>query len=152
MLNKRIDYGTVAPGAIKGMLATNGYHDRSTVAQNLRRIVELRASQINGCGYCIWLHARQLRQLGETEDRIESTADWRSAKCFDEPERAALNWAECVTRIADGVPSDDAYARLQQHFSEIQIVDLTSIIANMNALNRMAISFLHEAPEHDVSG
>lgn len=146
-MTKRIDYGTVAPGAIKGMLATNGYHDESSVEQALRRFVELRASQINGCGYCIWLHARQLRQLGETENRIESTAEWRSAECFAEPERAALNWAETVTRISDGVPSDDAYAQLQQHFSEIQIVDLTSIIANMNALNRMAISFLHEAPD-----
>lgn len=148
-MTTRIDYARVAPGAIEGMLATNTYNDRSTIEQKLRRLVELRVSQINGCGYCIWLHARQLRGLDETENRIESTADWRSADCFDEPERAALNWAESVTQITNGAPSDEAYSQLQLHFDEVQIVDLTSVIANMNALNRMAISFHHEAPQKD---
>ena len=146
MTEPRIAYAKVAPGAISGMYAANRYFDDSSIPQLLRRQVELRVSQINGCSYCIWLHARQLRELGETEDRIAAVENWRSADCFSDAETGALQWAELVTRIADGPPSDRAFAELSQRYDDRQIVDLTAIIANMNALNRMAISFRLEAP------
>ena len=146
MTASRIDYGKVAPGAVKGMYAANAYFDGCSIPQTLRRLAELRVSQINGCSYCIWLHARQARALGEAEHRIAAIADWRSATCFSDPERAALHWTELVTRISAGGPSDDAFADMQRCFDERQIVDLTAIVANMNALNRMAVSFKLEAP------
>ena len=129
------------------MYSSNTYFDTCTVPQTLRRLVELRTSQINGCTYCIWLHSRQAHELGEPEHRIAAIGDWLSAKCFSKAERAALNWTEHVTRIAAGGPPDEAFTDLQSWFNERQIVELTAIISNMNALNRMAISFRLEAPE-----
>jgi AhpD family alkylhydroperoxidase len=143
----RIAYAKVAPRAVQGMYAANGYFDDCSVPQSLRRQVELRVSQINGCSYCIWLHSRQLREIGETEERLAGLKQWRSAPCFSDAEKAALDWTERVTRIADGAPPDEAFADLRRHFDDRQIVDLTAIAANMNALNRMAISFRLEAPE-----
>ena len=143
----RVAYAKVAPGAVQGMYAANSYFDGASVPQILRRQVELRVSQINGCSYCIWLHSRQLRDLGDNDERLSALKQWRSATCFNDAERAALNWAELVTRIADAAPPDDAFAGLRKHFDDRQIVDLTAIAANMNALNRMAISFRLEAPE-----
>jgi AhpD family alkylhydroperoxidase len=145
----RIEYAKVSPGAVKGMYSANAYFDDCTIPQALRRLIELRVSQINGCTYCIWLHSRQARGLGEPDLRIAALAHWRSASCFSDIERAALNWAELVTQISLGVPSDDTFAALRHCFDERQIVDLTAIIANMNALNRMAISFRLEAPGSD---
>lgn len=142
----RLDYGKVSPGAVKGMYGTNTYLDDAPVDQVLRRLVELRVSQINGCRYCIWLHARQARDLGETDARIEAVADWRDAGCFTDTERAAFAWTESVTRIADGVPPDDEFESLGKYFDDRQIVDLTAVVANMNALNRVAISFRLEPP------
>lgn len=143
----RLDYGKVSPDAVKGMYATSDYLDDAAIGQVLRRLVELRVSQINGCYYCIWLHSRQLRDLGEAEDRIQAVADWRDADCFDPVERAVFAWTESVTHISDGVPSDNQFAALTAHFDDRQIVDLTATIANMNALNRVAISFRLEPPE-----
>lgn len=143
----RLDYGKASPGAVAGMYATNTYPDDAPIDQVLRRLVELRVSQINGCRYCIWLHSRQARDLGESVERIQAVADWRAAGCFDAAERAALAWTESVTSIADGVPSDDQFAALGRHFDDRQVVDLTAVIANMNALNRVAISFRLEPPE-----
>jgi AhpD family alkylhydroperoxidase len=146
MTEPRIAYAKVAPGAVSGMYATNRYFDDCSIPQLLRRQVELRASQINGCSYCIWLHSRQLRELGETEARIAAIANWRAADCLGAATAAALQWTEVVTRIADGPPSDAAFTELRRHFEDRQIVDLTAVVANMNALNRMAISFRLEAP------
>lgn len=142
----RLDYGKVSPGAVEGMYGTSAYLDDAPIDQVLRRLVELRVSQINGCHYCIWLHTRQARDLGETDTRIAAVADWRNAGCFDEAECAAFAWTESVTRISDGVPPDDQFAALGTHFDDRQVVDLTAVIANMNALNRVAIGFRLEPP------
>jgi uncharacterized peroxidase-related enzyme len=142
----RIEYGKVAPGAVQGMYAANSYFGACSVAPLLRRQIELRVSQINGCSYCIWAHSRQLKELGETEERLAALEHWHSASCLSDAEKAALTWAESVTRISDGVPPDAEFAELRRHFDDRQIVDLTAIIANMNALNRVAISFRREAP------
>jgi AhpD family alkylhydroperoxidase len=146
MSGLRIEYAKLAPGAVQGMYAANAYFDACSVPPLLRRQIELRVSQINGCSYCIWAHSRQLKELGETEERLAAIEHWRSASCFSDAEKAALTWAESVTRISDGLPSDEAFAELRRHFDDRQIVDLTAIAANMNALNRMAISFRREAP------
>lgn len=146
-MSLRVDYGKIAPDAAEAMYATNSYLDNSSIEQGLRRMIELRVSQINGCNYCIWLHARQAREIGEPEDRIEGVANWRNANCYSEAERAAFAWTESVTRIIDGTPSSDQFAALQDYFDDRQIVDLTATAANMNALNRLGISFCLEPPE-----
>jgi uncharacterized peroxidase-related enzyme len=142
----RLDYGKAAPKALKAMLATNGHLDNSSLPQILRRLVELRVSQINNCTYCIWLHAKQARDLGESEERITAVDNWRSADVYDAGEQAAFAWAEAVTKITEGTPSDELYDALGHHFTDEQIVDLTATISSMNAMNRLAISFKHEAP------
>lgn len=147
MTGLRIEYAKVAPGAVKGMYATNTYFDTCGIPQILRRLIELRVSQINGCSYCMWLHSKQLHDLGETDDRIAALGTWRTADCFGDNERAALDWTEIVTCIAKEMPPDSAFAALREHFDDRNIVDMTAIIANMNALNRIAISFRLEAPE-----
>lgn len=143
----RVDYGKAAPDAANAMYATNTYLDDSPIDQGLRRMIELRVSQINGCNYCIWLHARQARELGEPEDRIAGVADWRTADCYSDAERAVFAWTESVTRITNGTPPADQFAALQEHFDDREIVDLTATAANMNALNRLGISFCLEPPE-----
>ena len=142
----RIEYQKVAPGAVKGMYAANAYFDSCSVPQSLRRLVELRVSQINGCTYCMWLHAKQMRELGEAEAKIAAVEGWRLSDIFSVAERAALDWAELVTRIAEGVPPDESFAAVRRHFDERQTVELTAIVANMNALNRVAVSMRLEAP------
>lgn len=146
MTAQRIEYAKVAPGAVKGMYAANAYFDGCSIPQKLRRLMELRASQINHCTYCTWLHSRQARELGETEERVAALERWRASACFSNSERAALEWTELVTRIAGGTPSDAAFAELRRHFDDRQIVEITAIIANMNALNRMAVGLRLEAP------
>lgn len=146
-MSLRIDYGKIAPDAAEAMYATNGYLDDSSIDQGLRRLIELRVSQINGCNYCIWLHSRQARELDEPEERIEGVANWRDADCYSDAERAAFAWTESVTRITDGTPPADQFAALKGHFDDRQIVDLTATAANMNALNRLGISFCLEPPE-----
>jgi len=146
MTAMRIQYAKVAPDAVKGMYASNAYFDSCSIPQTLRRLIELRVSQINHCSYCTWLHAKQARDLGETDERIAAVVDWRTADGFSRRERAALEWAELGTRLSEGAPSDSAFAELRRHFDDRQIVDITAIVANMNALNRMAVSFRLEAP------
>lgn len=148
MSSLRIQYKTVAPDALKGLYAANAYFDTCSVPQTLRRLVELRVSQINHCTYCMWLHARQMRELGEADAKVAAVAHWPGSDAFSAAERAALEWAELVTRIPEGTPSDASFAALRRHFEERQVVDLTAIAANMNALNRIAVSMRLEAPQH----
>jgi AhpD family alkylhydroperoxidase len=146
-MSLRIDYARVAPDTLKAMYAANAALDTGSIDQTLRRLIELRVSQINGCTYCIWLHSKQARELGEAEDRIGGVESWRDADCYTDAERAAFEWTEAVTRIADGTPPDDQFAALGTYFDDRQIVDITATAANMNGLNRMGISFCLEPPE-----
>ena len=100
-------------------------------------------SQINGCVFCVDLHAEQARAAGETQQRLDCLAVWRECEFFAKDERAALAWAEAVTLLAETNAPDDLYQSLTEHFSEQQIVDLTFIVSLMNAWNRMAVSFRH---------
>ncbi len=143
----RLDYANIAPEALKAMLTTNSYLDSSSIDQKTRRLAEILLSQINGCKYCVWVHKNQARDLGLGDDKLKELRAWRSSDCFNEPERAALGWAEAATNIQSDVPTDAQFENLKKFFDERQIVDLTAAIANMNALNRLAISFRHEPPE-----
>ncbi|MBL9161175.1 MAG: carboxymuconolactone decarboxylase family protein [Planctomycetaceae bacterium] len=140
-MSNRIVYKRVAPEAVKALGATKFYLDTTEITPRLRALLELRTSQINGCAYCVDLHSREARAAGEGQQRLDCLPVWRETELYDERERAALAWAESVTLVSEtGVP-DDVFEELQRRFSEKEIVDLTFIVASMNAWNRIAISF-----------
>lgn len=140
-MTKRANYLKAAPDAIEAFTTAGEYLDRSSIEPKLRYLVELRVSQINGCAYCIGLHSRQLRKEGEKEKRLDSLLVWHEVSYFDKRERAALEWAEAVTRVESTRVPDSLYEKVSEHFSEKELVDLTFIVANMNLWNRIAISF-----------
>jgi len=138
----RIDHRQVAPGAIKALSGLNAYHEREgAIEPKLRYLIELRVSQINGCAFCVDKHSQEAREVGETQQRLDCLPAWREVLFFDDRERAALDWAEAVTLIAQSHVPDDVYEQARQHFSEKELVDLTMIVVDMNAWNRLAISF-----------
>lgn len=140
-MSRRIAYVKIAPDAFKALSATRPYIESSTIDARLRALVELRVSQINGCAYCVDLHSREARQAGEGQQRLDCLPVWRETPFFDDRERAALAWAESVTLVSQtGVP-DAVFEEARKHFAEKELVDLTLIVAVMNAWNRMAISF-----------
>ncbi len=108
---------------------------------SLRELVKLRASQINGCAYCIDMHSKDARANGESEQRLYGLVAWRETPYYTERERAALAWTEAVTLIADNDVPDELYEQVRKHFSEQEIVDLTLAIVAINGWNRLAISF-----------
>lgn len=137
----RLDYVSVNGPAIASMAKAK--NDMSSIGRKLRALIELRVSQINGCAYCVDLHTTEARDAGETTQRLDCLTVWRDVPFFDDADKAALEWAEAVTAItANGAP-EHLYKDLFDHFSEEQVVDLTLIISQMNAWNRVAISFGH---------
>lgn len=141
-MTKRLDYNQIAPAGIKALGGVYGYLLQSRLSATLIELVYLRISQINNCAYCLDMHTRDLLKKGEKVEKIALLQAWREAgNLFDERERAALAWAETVTRVAEtGVP-DEAYQAARAAFEERELVDLTIAISLMNAYNRMAISF-----------
>ena len=137
----RLSYWTISPEGSRATLAVSGYLKRSALDPALLDLVALRVSQINGCVYCVDLHARDLRKRGVEERKLDGVVVWREALFFSERERAALAWADAVTRIVETGAPDEAWDALRPHFDEREIVDLTLCIANMNMLNRIATSF-----------
>lgn len=124
-MQSRIDYPHVAPGAVAAMREVQRYVDHSGLEELLLELLKLRASQINGCAYCVDIHSKDARALGESEQRLDTVAVWRKAPFFTDRERAALAWTEAVTPIAQtGVP-DDIYRVARSQFSEQELVDLT---------------------------
>lgn len=141
-MSKRIDYNQVAPAGTKALGGVYAYILQSSLSQALVELVYLRVSQINNCAYCLDMHTRDLLKKGQKIEKLALVQAWAEAgHLFDERERAALAWAETVTRVAEtGVP-DDAYTAARSVFDERELVDLTIAISLMNAYNRMAISF-----------
>ncbi|WP_425987476.1 carboxymuconolactone decarboxylase family protein [Ensifer sp. R-19] len=141
-MSKRLDYNQIAPAGAKALGGVYGYVLQSGLAPVLVDLVYLRISQINNCAYCLDMHTRDLLKKGQPIEKIALVQAWREAgNLFDARERAALAWAETVTRVAEtGVP-DEAYAAAHAEFNERELTDLTIAIGLMNAYNRMAISF-----------
>jgi len=131
---------TLAPEPVKSLLAIGKYLASSGLEHGLLELVKIRASQINGCAYCLDMHTQDARAAGETERRIYALNAWRETPFYTDRERAALALTEAVTRIGDGV-SDAWFEQIREHFDEKEIVDLTWAIVTINAWNRIAISF-----------
>jgi AhpD family alkylhydroperoxidase len=144
---KRLDYDRIAPAGMKALGGVYGYVMQSNLPATLVTLVYLRISQINNCAYCLDMHTRDLLKSGQKIEKIALVQAWaEGGHLFDERERAALAWAETVTRVAEtGIP-DQAYEAARGVFEERELVDLTIAIGLMNAYNRMAISF-RNAPQ-----
>jgi len=141
MSTPRLDYSTTLPEAIKPLFDANAVLERSGLEPILRVWVELRASQINGCAMCIAMHSREAVALGESGDRIWGLPAWREASWYSPRERAALEWTEALTRVADGGISDELYARVHEQFDDREMVALTLAVNVINSWNRFNIAF-----------
>lgn len=141
----RIDVDKVAPEAVRAMLGLEEYVRSSGLEPPLLELVKLRASQMNGCAYCVDMHTKDARARNETEQRLYAVAVWREAPFFTERERAALAWTEAVTYVGYNHVPDDVYQKARQHFSEKELVDLTIAVIAINGWNRLAVSFRKEA-------
>ena len=143
-MKPRITLTRELQGGYKALLGLEEYLHTSTLPVNLMHMIKLRASQMNGCAYCIDMHWKDLRALGEPEHRLYALDAWRESPWYSDKERAALDWAEAVTKIAETHADDAVYDRVKSHFSEKEIADLTLLVATINAWNRLAISFRSE--------
>ena len=144
-MKPRMEHWKVAPGGFKAMSSLEAYLRESGLDKGLLHMVKLRASQINGCAYCIDMHWKDARAAGETEQRLYGLDAWREASYYTDRERAALEWTEALTNVTDGHVSDAVYDAVRGHFSDKELVDLTWAVAAINAWNRVSIAFRSEA-------
>ena len=140
-MKPRINFYLAAPEIIKALTAVETQIQSSGLEQSLIELVRTRASQVNGCAFCINMHTQDARKQGETEQRLYLLNAWREAPLYTDRERAALAWTEAVTLISATHAPDDVYDEVRKHFSEAETVNLTMLIATINAWNRLAISF-----------
>jgi AhpD family alkylhydroperoxidase len=139
------EFYTHVPELRAGLVAAGKAAESGTLDKKLIELVKTRASQINGCAFCVQMHGADARKAGETDARLNLLAVWRDAPLFDDRERAALAWTEAVTRMAAAHVEDDLYTELKAHFSAPEIAHLTATIAVINAWNRIAAP-LHFTP------
>jgi AhpD family alkylhydroperoxidase len=140
-MQPRIDTTHVSPDAYKAMLGLQSYVDATGLEKSLRELVNIRASQINGCAFCLHMHLRDARKAGEAQERLDLIGAWREAPVFTARERAALAWTEAVTLVADTHVPDDVCEAAQTEFSEQELVNLTMAVVAINGWNRLMVAF-----------
>jgi len=140
-MQSRFNSYQAAPKGYQAMLGLQTYVDSCGLDHSLLELVKTRASQINGCAYCIDMHTKDARALGESEQRLYLLSAWRESPGFTERERAALDWTEAVTMVAEGHVPDEVYERVKQQFTEEELVNLTLAIVAINGWNRLSIAF-----------
>ena len=140
-MEPRISVAKVDPKAYQAMLGLETYIHQSGLEKPLLELMKMRASQINGCAYCLDMHSKDARAAGETEQRLYGLNAWEESPFYTERERAALAWTEAVTLVAQGHVSDEAFEKVRKQFSEKEVVALTMAIVAINGWNRLAISF-----------
>jgi len=139
-MEPRMQYHKYSLDALKPMLALERHLAASSLGEKLLNLIKLRASQINGCAYCIDMHWKDARVLGETEQRLYGLDAWRESPYYTSRERAALEWTEAVTLVAQTHVPDEVFEASKKEFSEQELVDLTYAVAAINSWNRLAIS------------
>jgi AhpD family alkylhydroperoxidase len=144
---QRMSYKRAAPHVSQAMLALDAAAEQSGIEPPLRELVRLRASQLNGCAYCVDMHSQDARAGGETEQRLYALPVWRETPFFSQRERAALNWAEHLTLLATQHVPDEVYAEARQQLSETELAELTLLVVTINAWNRFGVAFRLE-PGH----
>ncbi len=140
-MTARLNYSNVMPEAIKGMLELEKFVATSDLERQLYELVKTRASQINGCAYCLDMHTKDARKAGETEQRLYALNAWRETPFYTLRERAALAWTEALTLISENEIPDSLYQEMLEHFSEKELITLTMAIVAINGWNRLSIAF-----------
>jgi len=141
-MNTRLRYATAAPGVYKAMLQLSEYVHHSGLEESLLNLVDVRASQINECAFCLDMHTKDARAAGESEQRLYLLPAWREARSFySEREQAALEWTEAVTLVAEDHVPDEVYERVRPHFTDEELANLTLAIATINSWNRLNVAF-----------
>ncbi|WP_455921073.1 carboxymuconolactone decarboxylase family protein [Pseudomonas putida] len=140
-MSNRIEWAKQAPDAYKAMVGLEMALGKSGLENSLLELVRLRASQLNGCAYCVNMHANDARKAGETEARLQTLTVWQETPFFTPRERAALAWVESLTLLSIQHAPQDQYEALLEHFSEVEVVNLTLAIATINAWNRFGVGF-----------
>lgn len=143
-MKPRLDYQHISPEGYKAMLALNTFAETCGLEHSLLELVKTRASQINGCAYCLDMHTIDARAGGESEQRLYVLDAWREAPFYSDRERAALAWTEAVTLVGQTHVPDFVYEEALQHFTELELVNLTWAIVVINGWNRIAVSFRSE--------
>jgi AhpD family alkylhydroperoxidase len=141
VMKQRMNFYEKGYNALKPLLSLGAYLSRSTIEEPLMELVSFRVSQINGCAYCLDMHSKDLRAKGETEQRLYMISAWREAPLFSNRERAALVWAEAVTKLENQDVPDEVYEEAMKEFSEQELVDLTMGVIAINAYNRLNVAF-----------
>lgn len=144
MSHQRLNYGKIAPESIKGLLEIEKYVAESGLDKTTFELVKIRASQINGCAYCLDMHTKDARSQGETEQRIYALSAWKETPFFTDSERAALAYAEALTLVSQCEISDALYDEVRSYFNEKTLVALTMSIIAINGWNRLAIAFRND--------
>src|SRR5690348_9541030 len=140
-MKQRLNYGEVSPEAIKPMLTLTAYLKHCGLEPKLLELIKIRSSQMNGCAYCLDMHTKDARKLGETEQRIYALSAWRETPFFTDRERAGLEWTEAVTNVGGSHVPDDVFELARKFFNEKELVDLTMAVIVINGWNRLAIGF-----------
>ena len=151
-MQQRIDYVRSAPEALRAMRGLEQYVRSSGLEQSLLELVRTRASQINGCAFCLDMHTKDARAAGETEQRLYALSAWEETPFFTDRERAALAWTEALTNISETHAPDDVFQHVRSHFSDKEMVDLTMAIVAINGWNRLAIGFRTPAGTYQPEG
>ncbi len=143
-MKQRLDPAKVSPDGYRAYAGFQIASTKTELEHSLIELVKIRASQINGCAFCLNMHVKDARKLGEREERMHLLNAWQESPCYTDRERAALAWTEAVTLITDGHAPDEIYDEARRHFSEKELVELTYAIVAINGWNRMAIAFRRE--------
>jgi AhpD family alkylhydroperoxidase len=147
----RLNAYELAPAGMNALRGVEAYLHQTTLGSQLIELVKMRASQINGCAYCLDMHSKALRKNGETEQRLYLLSGWRESPLYTPRERAALAWTDALTRIAETQAPDDVYDEVRRHFDDKEVIDLTTLIGMINLWNRLAISLRYEHPAGSVT-
>jgi AhpD family alkylhydroperoxidase len=143
-MKPRLNTAAISPAAYRTMYGLEKYIHETGLEPKLVHMLKLRASQINGCAFCLDMHWKDARAAGETEQRLYGLDAWREAPYYSDRERAALEWIEALTKITDGHVPDEVYGRAREVFSEKELVDLAMLAVAINGWNRLAIAFRAE--------
>ena len=146
MLRERLSASRAAPGAFEAVRGVEAYLQRCGLEKSLLHLVKMRASQINGCAFCLDMHSKDARRSGETEQRLYLLEGWRESPLYTERERAALAWTEALTHIAETHAPDDVYDMVRAQFDDAELVNLTTAIGQINLWNRLMIAFRTQHP------
>lgn len=140
-MEPRLDFYQSNPAAIQAVMGLEKALGKSSLEKPLTELVRLRASQINGCAYCVDMHSADARKAGEDERRLAAVCVWQETPFFTDRERAALAWTEAVTRVGETRVPDDVWQAARAQFSDAELVDLTLLVCTINTWNRLAVSF-----------